>query len=394
MDSVMYDVVILGGGPAGMATALSLLQHNAALRVAVVERAGYDQPRIGETLPPNAQGLLQQLGVWSSFMEQAHLPAYGTSATWGSAALLSNEFFFSLHGPGWHLDRCAFDAMLAEAAVQRGAELYKHTQVLDCQQQSGQNWQITAQTGDGVPWQLSARFVVDATGRLAWFARQQGAQPVVYDQLTGVAVLLEVDSTRVDTYALVEACELGWWYSALLPAGRLMVMCLSDADLIRQQRLKSPTVWLAQACQTRHTQERLRHARPLGRPATYAARTQCLPQAAGANWLAVGDAASTFDPLSSKGIYKALCSGIFASYAILDWFKGQPAGLERYADLHAREFQQYRATWASYYALEQRWPHAPFWQRRGQTQFVADHRGVFRQAGENDPLLPVNYKLL
>ena len=55
---------------------------------------------------------------------------------------------------------------------------------------------------------------------------------------------------------------------------------------------------------------------------------------------------------------------VYASYAILDWFKGQPVGLERYADLHALEFQQYRTTSASYYVLEQRWPHALFWQRR------------------------------
>jgi 2-polyprenyl-6-methoxyphenol hydroxylase-like FAD-dependent oxidoreductase len=361
-----FDVVVLGGGPAGTATALSLLRHNPSLAVAIVERGGYDQPRIGETLSPNVRLLLEQLGVWSEFVEANHLPAYGTSAAWGSSTLQANEFFFGMHGHGWHLERCAFDAMLAQAAVEHGARLYTHTQILNCERHASrdQRWQLTARSGEGGAWHLSARFVVDATGRLAWFARRQGAQRVVYDQLAGVAVLLKVDASRVNTYALVEACELGWWYSALLPADRLIVMCLSDSDLIRQQQLKTPAQWLDQAAQAQYTYDRLQQAQPLDPPSTYAAHTQCLQPVIGESWLAVGDAASTFDPLSSQGVCKSLRSGLFASYAILDWFKGQPAGLEKYATLHAREFQQYRATWANYYALEQRWPRAPFWARR------------------------------
>lgn len=347
-----------------MATALSLRQHNPALTVAVLERSGYDKPRIGETLPANARPLMEQLGVWSAFVQSGHLPAHGTSAAWDSSTLQANESFFRLHGHGWHLDRCAFDAMLAEAALQRGARLRTHTRVQDCRQQSDQRWQLTARAREDGPWRLSARFVVDATGRLAWFARQQGAERIVHDQLTAVAVLFEVEPDGVDTYALVETFPSGWWYSALLPAGRMMVMCMSDADLVRQQRLMTPARWLAQTYQATHTWNRLQTAQPLERPRVYPAHTQRLQPVAGAGWLAVGDAASTFDPLSSQGIYKALRSGIFASYAILDWFQGQPAGLKRYADLHASEFEQYRTTWASYYAREQRWPHAPFWQRR------------------------------
>ncbi len=127
-----------------MATALSLRQHDPALTVVVVERSGYDKSRIGETLPANARPLLEQLDVWSAFAQANHLPAYGTSAAWGSSTLHANESFFRLHGHGWHLDRCAFDAMLAQAAVQHGARLVTRTKVLDCQQQPDQRWQLTA----------------------------------------------------------------------------------------------------------------------------------------------------------------------------------------------------------------------------------------------------------
>lgn len=358
------DVVVLGGGPAGVATALSLLKYNPGLRVVIVERSGYENSRIGETLPPNARPLLEQLNLWPAFTQAGHLPAYGTCAIWGSSTLHTNESFFNSHGHGWHLNRATFDGMLAQAAVQRGAMLYLRTRFLGCQQLPDKTWHLMVRTQKCAPTQLNPRFVVDATGRLAWLARQQEAKRVLYDQLMGVAVLFKTGDAYIDTYALVETAQSGWWYSALLSGDRMMVVYMSDADLVRRHQLKNPAHWLASARQTEHTWSRLQKAQPLGPPSTYAAHTQRMNPIVGDGWLAVGDAAATFDPLSSQGIYKALSSGIFASYAILDWFKGEPAGLERYAALQHRDFQQYLGTRANYYALEQRWPNSRFWKRR------------------------------
>ena len=66
-------------------------------------------------------------------------------------------------------------------------------------------------------------------------------------------------------------------------------------------------------------------------------------------WLAVGDAASRFDPLSSLGIAKALRSGIFASYASGDWLtRADAAGLRRYRLYIRKEFNRYLETHAQY----------------------------------------------
>ncbi|MEH2316508.1 NAD(P)/FAD-dependent oxidoreductase [Nostoc sp.] len=90
-----------------------------------------------------------------------------------------------------------------------------------------------------------------------------------------------------------------------------------------------------------------------------------LDQVCGDNWLAVGDAASAYDPLSSQGITKALRLGIFAGYAIGERLnKEETAGLSKYASLVRREFEYYRQIHRQYSAEEQRWKQNRFWHRR------------------------------
>ncbi|MFL6214787.1 MAG: tryptophan 7-halogenase [Blastocatellia bacterium] len=365
-DTLAYDVVILGGGPAGTATALSLARHNPELSIAIIEASEYDRPRIGETLVPIAQSLLMQLGVWERFNTATHLTTYGTCSAWGSDELAENEFIYTPHNRGWHLDRRSFDAMLASAAVERGVTLLTGAMLSGSQRTSDGNWLLRIHRKNAPAACLTTKFVVDATGRRASFARQQGARKRLLDHLLGVFVFFKHldEQATVEQTTLVEACEQGWWYAARLPDARMVVACMSDADIVRQYGLKSPPQWLDHLCKTHHVRGRLRHAEPLMRPAALAAYSHRLEPLTGEGWLAAGDAATTFDPLSSQGIFKALRSGLLASFAILDYFKGNRAGLARYAAALAREYESYLETRLEYYGRERRWPHSPFWQRR------------------------------
>jgi flavin-dependent dehydrogenase len=110
-----------------------------------------------------------------------------------------------------------------------------------------------------------------------------------------------------------------------------------------------------------------REARPCGPIAARACGSQRLDVAAGADWIAAGDAASRFDPLSSQGITKALRSGVFASYAVADLLtRGDSRGIRRYQRFIRSEFDSYLRTRAQVYAQEQRWPQSEFWSSRGE----------------------------
>ncbi|HEX7317111.1 MAG TPA: tryptophan 7-halogenase [Pyrinomonadaceae bacterium] len=357
-----HDVVILGGGPAGTAAALSLRRHAPSLSVALVEQSSYDAPRVGETLPPTVQGVLEQLGVWQTFVVEGHVAAYGTRAAWGSDELFDNEFIYHPAGRGWHLDRKRFDLMLAREAEARGVKIYSRYKFTHSHHNSRGGWLLNTSDEQGSEVSIDAAFVIDATGRRAAFAAQRGVGKVLLDKLVGVSVTF--GARDADTYTLLEAFEDGWWYSALLPAGKVVVFCMSDADIVKRRGLNSLDSFIELLDQTRHTKERVRPATPLGPPTVHAAHTHRLERVTGDAWLAVGDAATTFDPLSSQGILKSLRSGVLASYAVTDYFKGTTTGLEKYEALATREFKDYLSARAEFYGQERRWPDSLFWRRR------------------------------
>jgi flavin-dependent dehydrogenase len=356
-----FDVAIVGGGPAGSAAGLSLRAHAPALSVALLEASAYDTPRLGETLPPLARRLLEHLGIWDAFQQQTYRETHGTAAAWGSPVPYDHDFLFTAQGVGWHLDRTAFDAFLADEAENRGVTVLRQARVRQARREPGA-WRLRMADDKT----LTARFLIDATGSSAMLARRCGARFEPSDRLAGFARLFE-EKEPSDPRTLVEACTDGWWYTAGLPGGLRIVACLTDTDLARPLRLNEPAGWTRHLASAPTLRELLRDAQPRGRILVRATPSRRLEPASGDGWLAVGDAASLFDPLSSQGILKGLRSGIFASYAIGDFLTQQSRhGLERYNRYIRDEFASYRRVQARYYAEERRWPESEFWRRRSE----------------------------
>jgi flavin-dependent dehydrogenase len=360
MKTLSFDVAIAGGGPGGSATALSLLNHAASLSVVLIEATRYDSYRVGETLPPPTRAILEHLAVWDSFKSQQHHEAHGTTAAWGSNALNDNDFFYMPANIGWHLDRAAFDAMLANEAQRRGATLVLDTRVRDARR-IADGWRLKLSNGKAI----AARFIVDATGSAA-LARRYGARFLETDSLVGIAGFF--DRCNGDPRTVVESFEHGWWYTAGLPGSRRIVVCMSDADVARRMRLHEIKEWRRKLAAMPNVGATIGKSEVVRAVIIRSASSRLLEPVMGDDWLAVGDAASRFDPLSSQGIVKALRSGIFASYAIGDLLeRGDDTGLKRYGRYASEEFKSYNQTRKQYYQEEQRWPASEFWRRRQET---------------------------
>jgi flavin-dependent dehydrogenase len=356
-----FDAVVVGAGPAGCAAALALA--GACLRVALLERPGRPARRAGESLPPDATPLLHSLDLWESFVRDGHLPSPGIVSVWGDETPYETSFIFNPYRVGWHLDRGRFDATLAAVAEQRGAVHLRSTEVRSCSRDSAGRWWVAARSG-GRSARLAAEFLIDATGRTAWLARRLGARPSVIDRLIGVAGTFEAGGARHDPRLLLEATEWGWWYSAVLPGDRLIVAYMTDLDFLPPPLRALDSFWATRLEETVWTRCRVAGAGACSSLRTTPADSRCLGCAAGEKWLAVGDAAMAWDPLSSQGVSNALRSGIAAALAIGEARSGRPDALDEYAAGVARSFEEYRRLRGHYYRQERRWPHSPFWERR------------------------------
>jgi flavin-dependent dehydrogenase len=123
--------------------------------------------------------------------------------------------------------------------------------------------------------------------------------------------------------------------------------------------------WFARVLRTRYIAPRLDRCRFVrGSIVVRAAPSYLLDRVAGARWLAVGDAAAAYDPLSAQGIHKALADGLKAAETIAAALASDTDIAPAYAASIGDSFEEYRTNRNFFYRLETRWAGSSFWQRR------------------------------
>ncbi len=348
------DVVILGGGPAGLATAMSLAGKGR--EVVVVERSRYDRFRAGETLGGEVRQLLAALGVWERIESLATAPFVGVSSSWGSDELTSRPSLFHPLGEGLHVDRAAFDSALAGAAQDQGVFVIAGAGRCAIQGEPGA-WTIS---GEGVS--ISARYLVEASGRSAQATR--GLFPrrrwLAFDRLAGLTARYRVNA-NVDNEFLLEAFAKGWGYAAPQPDRTLLVTLMTDRDLLAANNKASLVKsWQNIITGTEHLSKIIPAGEWTENITLFGAESGLLLPDRGNGWRAVGDAAMACDPLAGNGVARALTAGIRAGEEIDRQLRGEtipPSGT-------TERFGNYIKQRDAYYLREGRWPDAPFWLRR------------------------------
>src|SRR6185295_2113136 len=169
-----------------------------------------------------------------------------------------------------------------------------------------------------------------------------------------IAVQATCDGPAPDQVLSVEPVPDGWWYAAPLSARELVVVLLTDREHVPPADQRA--AWFRHALQqTIRTRARVGD-RACGSLQMFAAHTACLQRAAGPGWVAVGDAARAYDPLSGSGVVHALRDGVTAAAAVVAALDGDDAALLAYADAIAARFVRYLGDRAAYYRCERRWP--------------------------------------
>jgi flavin-dependent dehydrogenase len=337
------EVAIIGAGPAGCSAAIVLAE--AGWRVVVYGRPPAAGDRIGESLSPGAPTLLERLDLRTRFLDDGHLLCHANASAWGSSELAWHDFIADPRGGGFHIDRPRFEALLRARACEAGARLI---------------------LSDGTLPSITARYRVDASGRAACLARAFGARRELAWSQVALVTFARTGRPCDETFTLVEAVPEGFWYSAPIPGGRFAVALFTDAglhDARRARTIEGMHTLLANAPRTRDRLDK--HAAVLDvDPRFVGADSGRTDPVQGPGWIAVGDAALTYDPVSAHGLTLALRTGVDAADTLLADAAGDTDALARYGARLARAFHDYRREALRIYASEQRWPQAPYWHKR------------------------------
>lgn len=358
---VEADAVVVGAGPAGCTTAIVLAE--AGWRVIVFGRPPAAGDRAGESLSPGAPALLERLGLRRRFLGEGHLVCHANASAWGSPELTWHDFLGDPRGPAFHIDRPRFEALLRGRAVELGARLVAAEAPRAGPVRRAGVWWLPA-TSAHPP--IAARYLVDSSGRAAWLARTLGARRrVAWDQV-GLIAFARAEKPSDECFTLIEAVPEGFWYSAPIPGGRFALALFTDAALHDVRTARSRDGFRALlAAAPRSLRRMSEHGAAVDITARFVgAGSGWLDPAHGPGWLAAGDAAITYDPISAHGLTLALRTGIDAADALVADAAGDATALARYGARLARGFADYRRAALAIYRAEQRWPTAPYWHKR------------------------------
>ncbi|MDA1013179.1 MAG: NAD(P)/FAD-dependent oxidoreductase [Planctomycetota bacterium] len=319
---IEVSVCVIGGGPAGSATArqLARLGHS----VCLLERESFPRPHIGESLTPGVVPLLDGLGIRARIDAAGFLRPRSTVIRWEDSTDRVREF----SGHGYQVDRGRFDQLLLAAAVDAGVGVVQPALVRQAVCSDSGLWSIHAtQTDRGLT--IQADFVVDATGRYSQLRLPTGSsnRPRRRTVLAPTLALYAYwrspretggsgsTSSSSDSCTRVEAGNDEWFWGAPLPDGTFNATVFVDRDRLKLERGDMTAAyerWLAKSELLRDviSRERVTQVRAVDATCSRAC------EVSGPNWIKVGEAAYTLDPLSSQGVQSAIRTGLQAAAVV------------------------------------------------------------------------------
>ena len=288
----MYDVAIIGGGPAG-STAAALLAR-AGRRVIVFEREKFPRFHIGESLLPFSMKAFSRLGLHEKFLRAGFIKKFGGEIV-GACSETGTKFYFkdgyrSQTDHAYQVTRGDFDKVLLDHAAECGAEVQEQTSV-DRVQFSKDDVELTVKC-NGSSRSIRARYLIDASGRASVLGRQFKIKKT-YNHLQKLSIFAHYDgvwrANGIDgtLTVLIRAIDRWFW---LIP--------LSAEDFLEQALGEQPII-----------AKRMTNARRVSQVYVEADFSYRSARLHGDRWLLAGDAAGFIDPIFSSGVFLAVFSG-------------------------------------------------------------------------------------
>ncbi|MEO7158829.1 MAG: NAD(P)/FAD-dependent oxidoreductase [Vicinamibacterales bacterium] len=336
-----YDVVVIGGGPAGSTTSTLLAQGG--LKVGLFERETFPRFHIGESLIPETYWVLKRLNMLERMQQSPFVKKHSVQFI-NANGKLSAPFYFWDNKPHecsqtWQVVRSEFDQMMLDNARAHGVDAHDGVHVVevlfdgDRESDRAERGQSNRATGvaikqDGQRREIRASVVVDASGQAALLMNRMKLR--LWDPVLNKGAIWtywegayrDIGRDEGATMVIQTPGKDGWFWNIPLHNNIVSMGVVAPFDyLFKDRKGNHEQTYQEEVAKTPAIQERIRDAkRVTGYFATrdYSYRaTAC----AGDGWVLVGDAFGFLDPLYSSGVLLALKSGELAADAIISGLK-------------------------------------------------------------------------
>ena len=367
------DVVVIGGGPGGSAAATMLARKG--FGVLLLERERFPRDHVGESLLPASIPVLEELGVSERVREAAFLPKWGATMVWGRDKTPWSWYFreTSRNYPhSYQVWRPQFDEILLDNSRANGVDAREGCVVTDVLLEDGGARGVRWRSDDAVEGEVSARFVVDASGQSALIGRKLQLRHwddffqnlAVYGYFQGSRRLPPPDETNI----FIESYAQGWLWNIPLHTGLASVGAVVDSGAGRRELLRhGPRGFLMrQIADAPHTAAMLADAKLSSGPFVVRDWSYLSERMAGDGYVLVGDAACFVDPLFSSGVHMALMSGVLAAAYVTTALKNpgmRDAAGRVYEELYRTEYDHFRELAKLFYSSN-RTVESYFWEAR------------------------------
>ncbi|MDD1621221.1 MAG: FAD-dependent oxidoreductase [Methylococcaceae bacterium] len=327
-----YDVVVVGGGPAGSTAATLLAQHGH--KILLLERDKHPRFHIGESMLPFSEPVIQRLGIdWSE----------GNQFKSGAVFIDENTdqrmyFPLSVYRKTYQLERGPFDQRLFENAAKHGVETRQEEKVLevDCR---AEGVDIVSDKG-----RYRCRYLVDASGRSALMGKSDRSiarienlgKFAVYTHYENIQPSEEADALFESGSIYVPVVDIGWIWIIPLSGRRLSV-----GLVVQKERPKDCEVeellwrYLADSPILNRLLDGAKQFAPVRVEADFSYSNQ---RRHGLRYACCGDAAGFLDPVFSSGVFLAFTSAARVADRI---HQGFLEGREADPELHAVDDDDY-----------------------------------------------------
>lgn len=324
-----YDVVVVGGGPAGSTAAA--ITAAGGLQTLLIDRDQFPRFHVGESLMPESYWPLQRLGLndrisragWQIKKSVQFVTADGREST---------PFFFRDHdhrdcADTWQVERGEFDKLLFDRAAECGADCHDGVRLRDVDfddQQVARG--VELRDAAGQQRQVACRVVIDASGQQAVIANKLGLLEV-NPELRKAAIwgywrdaLRDAGDNSGATIILQTENKDSWFW--FIPQSRSItsIGCVADHQYLLKGRGTPEQVYQEEIAKCPGLIGRLAAATQVGKLHTKKEFSYWTRQHAGQGWVLIGDAFGFIDPIYSSGVYFALDMGVRAADAVIEGF--------------------------------------------------------------------------